>query len=104
MPVRFLCTECRRLLSVSKRKVGSQVKCPKCQAAITVPAVEEAAALLAIAKTAHLSRHEPEDLPEYVGFDDLPSEMPGPTQTAAVSGKLAEEPARHSSGLCGTRH
>jgi hypothetical protein len=37
MPVRFVCPECRRVLSVTRRKIGYEVACPKCLALVTVP-------------------------------------------------------------------
>jgi hypothetical protein len=38
MPVRFSCPACQQLLSVSSRKAGSLVNCPKCKRPIHVPA------------------------------------------------------------------
>ncbi len=37
MPVRFVCPACHKLLSITSRKIGSQVQCPQCQATIIVP-------------------------------------------------------------------
>jgi hypothetical protein len=42
MPVQFVCPKCRRTLSVTRRKIGQQVSCPKCAAVMTVPADEPA--------------------------------------------------------------
>ena len=37
MPVQFRCTSCRGKLSISRRKAGNQVDCPKCGQPLTVP-------------------------------------------------------------------
>lgn len=37
MPVRFRCTTCRSSLSIARRKVGTDVKCPTCHTMVTVP-------------------------------------------------------------------
>lgn len=38
MPIRFACTQCRQALQIASRKAGTIIKCPKCQAVLTVPA------------------------------------------------------------------
>lgn len=45
MPVRFSCKSCHSVLSVSRKRIGSVVRCPACKAEITVPgaAAEQAA-------------------------------------------------------------
>lgn len=43
MPVRFTCSVCDQLLSIGRRKIGSEVICPKCKSRILVPAPEIAA-------------------------------------------------------------
>jgi hypothetical protein len=37
MPVKFACPACNQRLSVSRRKIGSDVNCPRCRAALVVP-------------------------------------------------------------------
>lgn len=37
MPVQFICPQCRQLLSVSRRKIGTMFACPRCQAMSIVP-------------------------------------------------------------------
>jgi hypothetical protein len=37
MPIRFRCPTCNRQLSTARRKVGTQVVCPRCEDTITVP-------------------------------------------------------------------
>jgi phage FluMu protein Com len=37
MPLRFHCSHCRQRLSVSSRKRGQEVKCPRCRRVIQVP-------------------------------------------------------------------
>lgn len=43
MPLRFACEHCRSTLSVSSRKSGQAVTCPKCRQKTTVPIPEPAA-------------------------------------------------------------
>ena len=70
MPVQFICPNCRRTLSVTRRKIGHQVTCPKCAAPITVPATHPA-----LAAAANLSAPRSEldqvDMGDFVDFEDL---------------------------------
>ena len=62
MPIRFACTNCRQALAIAARKVGSKVKCPKCQTELTVPAAERpvtVAAKVAPAKRANVETKAP---------------------------------------------
>lgn len=43
MPVQFRCSGCRGKLSISRRKVGTRVACPKCGAEVKVPSGESVA-------------------------------------------------------------
>jgi len=52
MPIRFPCNQCGQLLGIASRKVGSQIKCPKCGAAQVVPTPEAAEAALAMRRFA----------------------------------------------------
>ncbi len=60
-------------MSVSARKAGSQVKCPKCQASIQVPQPDDAAAQLAMRKAAKTEGSSPPDvdLSELIVYDDV---------------------------------
>jgi hypothetical protein len=49
MPIRFLCSECAQLLSIGRRKAGTQIDCPKCGVTQTVPSSEAVSATLAAA-------------------------------------------------------
>jgi biopolymer transport protein ExbD len=40
MPVRFRCTHCQQLLSVSRKKAGTQTACPACGGEVRVPSLE----------------------------------------------------------------
>lgn len=44
MPIKFRCPVCDQALGIARRKAGTFVHCPKCQAAIEVPNVEASAA------------------------------------------------------------
>lgn len=37
MPIRFRCPHCNRLLGIARRKAGTQIDCPQCSRAVTVP-------------------------------------------------------------------
>jgi hypothetical protein len=52
MPVKFPCQSCRRTLKVTRRKIGTQIDCPRCGSPMTVPTVEVARAALAMAGAA----------------------------------------------------
>ena len=70
MPVQFLCPQCRQLLSVGTRKIGSSVNCPRCGTATIVPEQQAAAADVSAAKA-----QRPEGgagMVELVVFDDVP--------------------------------
>jgi DNA-directed RNA polymerase subunit RPC12/RpoP len=43
MPVQFRCSGCRGKLSISRRKVGTRVACPKCGVEVLVPSGEAVA-------------------------------------------------------------
>jgi phage FluMu protein Com len=101
MPIRFACPECKQLLGVSARKAGTQVKCPKCNAVITVPTADEAAAPInrgkAIASDAasgteigaETSRFEHPDIEEtlsrLVVYDRAPAEAARAGQAAGTA-------------------
>lgn len=71
MPVRFACQHCRKTLSISRRKVGADVSCPRCGGQIVVPDEQTAAASLAMAG---LARAEAafDAIPEVIVYDDVP--------------------------------
>jgi hypothetical protein len=84
MPVVFLCQNCRSRLKITRRKIGAQIECPRCQAEIIVPTQEAANASMAMA----VSEHEPpeEPFPEFMVFDDpAPPRKSEPPQAAASS-------------------
>lgn len=41
MPIRFRCAYCDQLMGISRRKVGTVVRCPKCSGQVVVPDVLE---------------------------------------------------------------
>lgn len=49
MPVKFACPACKQWLSISRRKIGIEVHCPKCKSPFVVP--KPTAAAKAIAQT-----------------------------------------------------
>ncbi len=40
MPIQFRCTQCRQVLSVSRKKAGATLTCPACKATIKVPELD----------------------------------------------------------------
>lgn len=79
MPVQFRCTGCRGKLSISRRKAGCQVECPKCGLPLTVPTGDEVAdeltELLAAAQSAATADARPQPRPPAkrpVTLDDMP--------------------------------
>jgi hypothetical protein len=42
MPIRFRCQYCHQLLGIARRKAGSTVHCPTCNASLLVPGEDEA--------------------------------------------------------------
>ena len=46
MPVRFVCSNCQKVLSVTRRKIGEQVECPACRQIVDVPTPEMGASQL----------------------------------------------------------
>ena len=89
MPVQFICHQCQQLLSVSARKAGSQVKCPKCQASVKVPQPEDAAAQVAMRKAAKSegSAQPDVDFSALIVYDDVSEFISSPpvVKTAPVS-------------------
>ena len=98
MPVRFTCPQCRRTLSVTRRKMGHQVTCPMCAAPITVPTCQPA-----LAGAANLSSVSAEldqlRVGDLVDFDDLSDLMVDEPRTPPAQGATvirAEAPAAPS--------
>lgn len=52
MAIRFLCKNCGQLLSIGARKAGTEIRCPRCEAAQVVPSPEAAEAAMAMARIA----------------------------------------------------
>jgi biopolymer transport protein ExbD len=68
MPIRFRCTQCHQLLSVSRKKAGVTTVCPACGAEVRVPTLDGLTS--APAAETHGSRAEPPGMdaasPEFV--------------------------------------
>lgn len=56
MPIRFRCTQCKQLLSVSRKQAGAETVCPACGMEVRVPTLESAqpAATASVAGTTPL--------------------------------------------------
>jgi hypothetical protein len=93
MPVQFVCHRCRQLLSVSTRKVGTLVACPRCTIDTLVPTPEEAAA-----SVAQLMQSRPAGsvgaMAEMMVFDDVHSLLAqAPGSTAGATAPAGGPPA-----------
>jgi hypothetical protein len=78
MPVQFNCPSCRRRLSVTRRKVGHQVTCPKCTAPIVVPASQPALVGAAdrLSVPAELDQLRMDGLADFTDLSDLMVDEP----------------------------
>ena len=74
MPVRFVCSNCQKVLSVTRRKIGEQVECPACRQIVDVPTPEKGASQLEarLAKDAGAEESGTEQGAENVGTIHLP--------------------------------
>lgn len=87
MPIRFVCTHCRRRLSIARRKEGVTIECPQCGATLVVP-TEEAAAAADVMDQLVKTSAGPIALNELVVYDDEPPRCalsPSPATAAAAS-------------------
>lgn len=64
MAIRFLCQECRQLLSIASRKAGTVIECPKCAAIQVVPDEETARTELGQISPRYSHRDSASDLAE----------------------------------------
>ncbi|TXT22319.1 MAG: hypothetical protein FD138_3521 [Planctomycetota bacterium] len=79
MSIKFSCPECQKTLKVEERLIGKRVHCPGCQAAITIPSADSAAAKQPVAEKKLVPKKpiEPEPGDE---FNDDESDSYGLTQ------------------------
>lgn len=56
MPVEFLCPGCRATLSIARRKIGSNIECPRCAGKIVVPDEFSARAEVVMARLERTAR------------------------------------------------
>ena len=90
MPVKFVCNECRRMLSVSRRKIGASIDCPCCGEGIHVPTEADAKARIeALQERRKLRRLNRElKFPELAVFDE-------PHGSSAVTKNSLSDPRLH---------
>jgi len=73
MPIRFRCQHCQQLMGISRRKAGTEVRCPKCAQSVLVTSKDEVPATPAreheAAKPAEPRR--PGALFEHGDFDEV---------------------------------
>ena len=81
MPVRFTCTECHQTLSVGRRKIGSEVTCPRCQATVVVPTREQGGIVQTLGRITEPAHGGIDTLPELIVYDDVPRIVAAPPRT-----------------------
>jgi len=85
MPVVFLCQNCRSRLKVGRKKIGTEVECPRCHRPLTVPEPEAASAMTTMSEVERPKLGD--DLfPEFAVFDDpLPPPPPIPLPSSPTN-------------------
>ncbi len=91
MPIQFVCPQCHRTLRVTRRKIGSQVTCPKCAASIEVPAGEPIVAL-ADQPTRRSAEPEQPSALDWIACDDLPDLVPQAPSVPLASTRASGAP------------
>src|ERR1700729_1865306 len=95
MPVHFACPQCRQLLKISRRKIGTICECPRCGNPTAVPAPTTTKRELA-----HSSSSRLEGVPSSAVsglFDDVNDLLAqGPAAPAAVESESTDGPGRSS--------
>ena len=93
MPIRFHCHRCNQLLSISSRKTGSEIECPKCGYSQVVPNQEAAAAAMAMNHFAK-DHDDAESSSPVVVYDDpaAPIEDSQPAHVQAAAPKTPASP------------
>ena len=87
MPIRFRCAYCSQLMAISRRKMGTVVRCPKCAGEIIVPS------------DASQGSNEEVDQPGNQGFDDPNFDVvvegaTAPSQTVKSPTEAASKPRK----------
>lgn len=93
MPVRFTCSVCNQLLSIGRRKIGSEVVCPKCKSRILVPAPEPAAVHAAAEESearAAVGQLPDADFTPFM-YDDVPTLVVVPSNVATSGTRSATQ-------------
>jgi hypothetical protein len=94
MPVHFACPQCRQLLKISRRKIGSICECPRCGSPTAVPEPTTIKRELAHSSS---SRLEGVAGGAVTLFDDVNELLAqGPTRPAAVGSDSADDTRRTS--------
>ncbi|QGJ69601.1 Hypothetical protein PBC10988_12830 [Planctomycetales bacterium 10988] len=62
MPVRFVCTQCQKLLRVGRKKIGQAVTCPKCESQVVVPQRDAVSGALVPLKSSKKQDPSPETI------------------------------------------
>jgi len=83
MAIRFHCKGCGQLLSIASRKAGTEIECPKCGLAQTVPSEEIAGAALAMSESDR-AEEVIEETSDVVVSDDEPAAIDTSSQGSAV--------------------
>lgn len=95
MPVQFPCERCRTRLSIARRKIGTQINCPRCGQGMRVPTESEAKSRMLLAQVAGSRPSQPaEDLrfSEFAVFDDDDSDDGAPCSGVLTPSQLPVPP------------
>jgi hypothetical protein len=100
MPVRFRCAYCNQLLGISRRKVGTVVRCPTCAGQLTVPSKDEIAGAPQPEGKAAAPLFERSDFDDLFSFSGNPA-SPGmpPTEADPLAGPEPISPTTEAPGL-----
>jgi hypothetical protein len=93
MPIRFRCDACRGKLSISRRKIGYLVECPRCAQPITVPGHDSIQEVTEFLTAVGAKLHERPVEVRAEPNSESPVLPPPPTPAPAVATRPRSRPA-----------
>jgi DNA-directed RNA polymerase subunit M/transcription elongation factor TFIIS len=92
MPVHFACPQCRQLLKISRRKIGTICECPRCGNPTAVPAPTTTKRELAHSSSSRLESVPSSGISLFDDVNELLAQ--GPTRPAAVGSESTVDTRR----------